>query len=94
MVCMVSELRSDDETEFAAIRSVVSRLGIGSAETVCAWVRQVRVDAGTWPGVGAEESEQLRELRWENAELRRADEILKGAPVFFVAVLERPSRSS
>ena len=46
------------------------------------------------PGVTSEESEQLRRLKAENRELRRANEILKAAAGFFAAELDRPQRTS
>lgn len=39
-----------------------------------------------------EESEQLRALKRENAEQRRANEILKSAASFFAAEPDRPHR--
>ena len=36
------------------------------------------------------ETEQLKALKKENAELRRANEILKAASAFFAAELDRP----
>jgi transposase-like protein len=39
-----------------------------------------------------EESEKIRALKKENAELRRANEILKAASSFFAAELDRPHR--
>ncbi len=70
------------------------RLGIGSAETLRKWVRQAEVDIGTRPGVSSDESAELRKLRAEVRELRRANEILKAASAFFAAELDRPQRSS
>jgi transposase len=43
--------------------------------------------------VTSEESAELRRLRAENRELRRANEILKAAAGFF-AELDRPQRTS
>jgi transposase-like protein len=39
------------------------------------WVRQAEVDAGARPGSTSEESAELKRLRRENHELRRANEI-------------------
>ena len=50
------------------------------------------MDAGQRPGVTSEESAELRKLKAENRELRRANEILKAASVFFAAELDRPQR--
>ena len=89
-VRMVAEIRSDHSSEWAAMESVASKLGIGSAQTIHNWVRKAQVDAGQRPGVTSEESAELRKLKAENRELRRANEILKAASVFFAAELDRP----
>ena len=91
-VRMVLETRAEYATEFAAIVSVAGKLGIGSPETLRKWVRRAEVDAGQRPGVTSEESEQIKALKRENAELRRANEILKSASAFFAAELDRPHR--
>jgi transposase len=44
------------------------------------------VDAGARPGVSSEESAEIRRLKRQNAELRRADEILKAASAFFASM--------
>jgi transposase len=84
-VRLVLEQRQDYPSEFEAIRSIADKLGIGSAETLRKWVRRAEVDAGARPGVTTAESEQLKALKRENAELRRANEILKTASAFFAA---------
>jgi transposase len=67
---------------------------VGSAESVRKWVRDA--EAGRRPG-GVEpavvESAELKRLKREVAELRRANEILKAAAGFFAAELDRPHRS-
>lgn len=73
---------------------MAARLGIGTAETLRKWVRQAQVDDGQRPGVTSEESAELKRLRRENAELRRANEILKAASAFFAAELDRPTTRS
>jgi transposase len=42
------------------------------------------------PGTTSVESAEIRKLRSENRELRRANEILKLASAFFAAELDRP----
>ncbi len=91
-VLMVAEVRAEYSSEWAAIVAVAKRLGIGSAETLRKWVRQAGIDAGNRPGVTGQESADLRKLRAEVRELRRANEILKAASVFFAAELDRPQR--
>jgi len=87
---MVAEILPNYETEYAAIQAVAAKLGIGSAETVRKWVRQAEIDNGSRRGVSADESAELRRLRAEVRELRRANEILKAASAFFAAELDRP----
>jgi len=89
-VRLVAEHRGDYETEYAAIRSVAAKLGIASPESLRKWVRRAEVDCGQRPGVTSEESAEIRRLRREVAELRRANEILKAASAFFAAELDRP----
>jgi len=89
-VRLVAEHRGDYETEYAAIRSVAAKLGIASPESLRKWVRRAEVDSGQRPGVTSEESAEIRRLRREVAELRRANEILKAASAFFAAELDRP----
>ena len=91
---MVAEVRPEYPSDWPAIVAVASRLGIGSAETLRKWVRQAEVDAGQRPGVTSEESAEIKRLKRENAELRRANEILKAASAFFAAELDRPQAHS
>src|SRR4051812_2328228 len=93
-VRMVTEIRPNYPTEWAAMKAVAAKLGIGAAETVRTWVRKTEVEAGRLPGVTSEESAEIKRLRTENAELRRANEILKAASAFFAAELDRPSKRS
>jgi transposase len=91
---MVAEVRPEYPSDWPAMVAVAKRLGIGSAETLRKWVRQAEVDGGTRRGVTSEESAEVRKLRAEVRELRRANEILKAASAFFAAELDRPQRSS
>lgn len=78
----------------AAIEAVAAKLGVGSGETLRSWIRQAEVDTGQRPGMTGKEHAEIRRLKRENAELRRANEILKAASVFFAAELDRPPRPS
>ena len=89
-VRMVAEVWPNYDSDWAAITAVAQKLGIGTTETLRKWVRQAEVDAGQRSGVSSEESAELKRLRRENAELRRANEILKSASAFFAAELDRP----
>jgi transposase len=87
---MVAEVLPHYPSEWPAIVAVADKLGIGTAETLRKWVRRAEVDAGTRPGLSTEENAEIRRLKRENAELRRANEILKAASAFFAAELDRP----
>ena len=63
-------------------------------ETLRKWVRQAEIDAGQRPGLTSEEHAEIKRLKRENAELRRANEILKSASAFFAAELDRPQKFS
>lgn len=84
-VRMVSEVRGDHESEWAAMTRVAELLGVGTPETVREWVRQSEVDAGARPGVASGDSAEVKRLKRENAELKRANAILKSASAFFAA---------
>ena len=62
------------------------------AETVRLWIRQAERDTGRRPGATTEELAELKRLKRENAELRRANDILKAAAHFFGAELDRRSK--
>ena len=82
-------MEASDISEFEAIKSVASKLGI-SEESVRRWRRKAQVDAGQRVGTTSAEHAEIRKLKREVAELRRANEILKSASAFFAAELDRP----
>jgi len=58
-------------------------------ETLRKRVRQAEADQGLRPGLpSSEEREEIKRLRKENFELRRANEILKAASIFFATELD------
>ncbi|MCX4745402.1 IS3 family transposase [Kitasatospora sp. NBC_01287] len=81
-VRMVAEVLGDHPNESAALRAVAEKLGIGSAETLRNWVRRDQVDSGQRPGTTTEESAQIKAMKKEIAELKRANDILKAAGEF------------
>jgi transposase len=91
-VRMYAEIRPDHESDWAAMEKVAQLLGITTAETLRKWVRRAEIDQGERPGVTSEESAEIKRLKRENAELRRANGILKAASAFFVAELDRPGQ--
>lgn len=91
-VRMVAEVRPDYPSQWAAICEVAGKLGIGTPETLRTWIRRAEVDTGSRPGVSTEQAAEVARLKRENAELRRANEILKAAATFFAAELDRPAK--
>ncbi|MEU1328342.1 IS3 family transposase [Streptomyces microflavus] len=81
-VRMVAEVRGDYPNESAALRAVAQKLGIGSAETLRNWVKRDEIDSGRRPGTTTEESAQIKAMKKEIAELKRANDILKAAAKF------------
>jgi transposase len=91
-VKMVAEHRDEYPSEWAAMTSVAAKLGM-TAETLRSWVRRAQVDEGERPGLTTDERQRMKELEKENKELRRANEILKDASIFFATELDgRPKR--
>lgn len=80
-VRMVLEHGGEYGSQWEAICSVAEKLG-PKAETVRLWVRQAERDRGRRPGATSDELAELKRLRRENAELRRANDILKAAAHF------------
>jgi transposase len=71
------------------IAHIARDLGLPS-ETLRKFVRQVEADKGLRPDLpSSEEREEIKALRKENYELRRANEILKAASVFFATELDQ-----
>lgn len=76
----------------AACKRIGPQLGI-LPDTLRGWCKQADIDDGLAPGVTTAENEELVRLRRENAELRRANEILQTASAFFAsAELDRRLR--
>ncbi len=74
------------------IAQVARDLGVGP-ESLRGWVRTAQADAGERSAeLTTKEGEELKRLRAENRELRRSNEILKAASVFFAGELD-PSRT-
>ena len=91
-VRMVLEHGQEHPSQWAAIRSIASKLGC-TPEALRRWVRQGETDAGRRPGLSADEKDLLKELKREVFELRRANEILRKASAYFAqAELDRRPR--
>ena len=83
---------SPGESQLAARRRVGELLDV-KPETLRGWIERAEIDAGQRPGVPSATEARIKELERENAELRRANEILKTASAFFAqAELDRRLR--
>jgi transposase len=90
-VRLVFEHQHEHASQWAAIVSVAAKVGC-TPETLRGWVRQSEVNEGRRPGLRSDERERLKELERENRELRRANEILKSASLFFATELDGRTR--
>lgn len=87
---MLVEALPEHPNKSAAVRHVAGLLGM-SSETLRTWARRIEIDSGRAPGITTDAAEEIKRLRRENAELKRANEILKSASVFFAKELDRPT---
>ena len=85
---LVLDVTDDAGSVSAACTRVGEQLGI-NADTLRGWVKQAEIDAGVRPGVSTADSARIKALEKENAELRRANAILRTASAFFAAELDR-----
>jgi transposase len=90
-VRMVLDHQAEYGSQWEAICSVADKLG-PTRESVRRWVRQAEIDGGVRAGPTSDQLEENKRLKRENAELRRANEILKAASAFFGAELDRQSK--
>ncbi len=91
-VRMVFEIREQTGQRGGALQRVASQLGMG-VESLRLWVNQAEVDGGHRPGTTTADASRIAELEQQVRELRRANEILRSAAVFFAGELDpRPRR--
>lgn len=92
-VRMVQEgVEAQGGQRFGVVTRVARQLGIGS-ESLRQWVRQCEVDEGRRPGTSTADGKRIAELEHEVRGLRRANDILKAASVFFATELDgRPKK--
>ncbi len=90
-VRMVLDHQHEYASQWEAICSVAEKLG-PTPETVRKWVRRAEIDGGQRVGSTTGDLAELARLKRENAELRRANDILKAASAFFGAELDRQSK--
>jgi transposase len=89
-VAMFQRTLPDFKTRSECAGHVCDLLGVGCSDTLLKWVKQAEADSGNAQGAPSAELEEIRRLKRENAELKRANGILKAASAFFAAELDRP----
>ena len=91
-VRMVLEHAAEYGSQWEAISSIAAKIGCAS-ETLRRWVGRAQRDEGLRSGPTTDELEELKQLKRENRELKRANEILRLASAFFAqAELDRPPK--
>jgi transposase len=81
MSCARTVPLNRDANQRPVIRRLAEQLGV-HPEPLRTWIRQDQADRGKRTDTNTAETEELHRLRRENAELRRANEILKAASPF------------
>ena len=87
-VRLVLDIAESAGSVSGACRRIGEELGI-NPDTLRGWVKQAQVDNGSRPGTTTADAARIRQLEKENAELRRANAILRTASAFFAAELDR-----
>ncbi len=91
-VRMVLEVQAETGEKHGAVTRIAKQLGIG-VESLRQWVNQAEVNAGRRAGTTSADAVRIAELERENRELRRANDILKAASIFFATELDgRPKK--
>jgi transposase len=91
-VRMVMEVRAETGEKHGAVTRIAKQLGVGT-ESLRNWVNQAEVDSGRRAGTSSVDAQRIAELEREVRELRRANDILKAASVFFATELDgRPKK--
>ena len=88
-VRLVLEARLQDEklSLNAAVGRIGPRVGV-VADTLRGWCKQTEIDAGRRAGTTTSDAAELKALRLEVKELKRANEILLAASSFFARELD------
>ncbi len=88
-VRLVFDMQKEDQSQWATIQSIADKIGC-THETLRRWVRQQERDEGMRAGLSSDDREALKQLKKENRELKRANEILRKASAYFAqAELDR-----
>jgi transposase len=86
-VRMVLEARREWGEKHGAVTRIARQRGVGT-ESLRSWVNQADVNSDRRPGTSTVDAQRIAELEREMRELRRANDILKAASVFFATELD------
>jgi transposase-like protein len=86
---LVAEAREQepDLSLNAAVHRIGPRVGV-NPDTLRTWCKQAEIDSGRRPGVTTSDAAEIKALRQEVKELKRANEILLAASSFFARELD------
>jgi len=84
---MVFEAYEQSGDRHGVVTRVAGQLGIGT-ESLRSWVKQAEIDRGRRAGTTSADKLRIAQLERELREVRRANEILKSASLFFAAELD------
>ena len=88
-VRLFQEQLHEHPSRWAAMQSIAAKIGC-TTQTLSAWVRHAEASADPRKNAALADRERVKQLERENAELRRANEILRKASAFFAqAELDR-----
>jgi transposase len=91
-VRMVLDTFEREGSRFGVIARIARQLGVGD-QSLRTWVVRAEIDGGARVGLTTDERKRVGELEREVRELRRANDILKAASVFFATELDgRPKK--
>ena len=77
---------------FGVVPRVAKQLGVG-VESLRGWLKQADIDSGHRPGTSSADAARIADLEREVRDLRRANDILKAASIFFATELDgRPKK--
>ena len=71
----------------AAVQRIAPRVGV-VPDTLRGWCKQAEIDSGRRPGTTKSDAAEIKALRQEVKELKRANEILLAASSFFARELD------
>jgi transposase len=79
----------DHPSRWAAMESIASKMGC-TPQTLSTWVARAEASSDPRKNAALADRERMKQLKRENAELRRANEILRTASAYFAqAELDR-----